>query len=159
MPDTATIAKEYGPWGAVAAMILYLLAQNAGVVPGGKGQEMDAVARRVNDVADRVNTVDGRVDDHDGRIERAWSAVRQERAARDQAFRDMNTRLRAVELVTGRLTDRLDDQRANLSALQATLTAMNGTLSEMKREQGVIGERVNGIARQVGVDRSQDGGR
>jgi hypothetical protein len=34
---------------------------------------------------------------------------------------------------------------------------MNNTLSEMKRDQAVIGERVNNIARQVGADRQRVG--
>jgi hypothetical protein len=55
-----------------------------------------------------------------------------------------------LELTVGKLEDRSQDQRQ-------LLTSMNNTLSEMKRDQAVIGERVNNIARQVGADRQRAG--
>jgi hypothetical protein len=55
-----------------------------------------------------------------------------------------------LELTVGKLEDRSQDQRQ-------ILTSMNNTLSEMKRDQAVIGERVNNIARQVGADRQRVG--
>ena len=151
--DLPTMPKGWSGPVALIALGAWIAVQVTGVVKTPAPEEMTEGARR------EIEALKGRLDDHDGRIARSFAASREERDAREDYQKEANQRLRDVEFVAGRLTDRLDDQRANLAAFQATLTSMNSTLSKMEREQAVIAERVSALARRAGVDRPPPGAR
>jgi hypothetical protein len=133
MSDIPQVTKEWSGLGAAVGVAILAVLQGLSAFGGNAGSQLAA-----------------RANDQDEAMARVWESIQTERLARVSSDQGARDRLRALELTVGKLEDRSQDQRQ-------LLTSMNNTLSEMKRDQAVIGERVNNIARQVGADRQRAG--
>jgi methyl-accepting chemotaxis protein len=173
MSDLSGLARDYGPWGAIVAMVLYLIAQQNGML-GNKittdliekvstiNADMRTADARIASLGGQISAVSSRVSDHDGRIGRTWDAIGE---VRGSAIPDLSKRMGEVERVADRVVDRLNDQRSDSIAIKASLKSISEAVQEIKRDSDVFGVRLNAIARSVGVgvgvgvDRVQPGAR